>query len=590
MRPLRFFLLLLLLSAASLSSQPGRAQFTQQGPKLVGTGAVGGLVEQGYSVALSADGNTAIVGGNGDDRDAGYTFDVGAAWVYIRSGGVWTQQGAKLVGTGTAGSYVHQGTAVALSADGNTTIVGAPHDNSGVGAVWVFTRSGGMWTQQGAKLVGTDAVGSANQGQSVALSADGNSATVGGPQDNSGVGAVWVFTRSGGVWTQQGAKLVGTDAVGSANQGQSVALSADGSTAIAGGALDNLSAGAAWVYTRIAGVWTQQSAKLVGTGAVYAPIAVGPVEQGVSVALSADGATAIVGGPGDYPIGAAWVFTRSGGAWTQQGAKLVGTRAVGFSHQGVSVALSGDGNTAVVGGAADNPVGAAWVFTRSRGMWTQQGAKLVGAGAVGSSVNQGSSVALSSDGSTAIVGGPGDNSGASGAAWVYARAAVTQTQTAVEYYYAAWNYYFVTSFPDEIAALDAGAFGGLWQRTGQTFNVWAQPDASNSPTCRFFSTVFAPKSSHFYTPLPNECAIVKTEPAWQYEAIAFYLQLPTGYGTGNGFCPPGTTALYRLYNNGMGGAPNHRYTTSLATLNAMLAQGWVFEGEANTQVFACVAQ
>jgi N-acetylneuraminic acid mutarotase len=165
-----------------------------------------------------------------------------------------------------------------------------------------------------------------------------------------------------------------------------------------------------------------------------------------------------------------------------------------------------------------------------------------------------------------------------------------QTQTAIEYYYADWNYYFVTSFPAEIATLDRGAFGGLWQRTGETFNVWPVSGGFASPTCRFFSVAFAPKSAHFYTPFPTECAIVAANPGWQFEAIAFYLLIPTGYGTGNGFCPQGTVALYRAYNNGMGGAPNHRYTTSMTTLNTMIAQRWVFEGEANTKVFACVPQ
>ena len=77
--------------------------------------------------------------------------------------------------------------------------------------------------------------------------------------------------------------------------------------------------------------------------------------QGFSVALSGDGNTAIVGGPGDnVQLGAAWVYTRSGGVWTQQGSKLVGTGAVGSAHQGISVALSADGNTAIVGGTTDN--------------------------------------------------------------------------------------------------------------------------------------------------------------------------------------------------------------------------------------------
>jgi len=162
-----------------------------------------------------------------------------------------------------------------------------------------------------------------------------------------------------------------------------------------------------------------------------------------------------------------------------------------------------------------------------------------------------------------------------------------QTQLAVEYYHAGWGYYFVTSFPDEIAALDGGAFGGVWKRTGQTFTVWTQGgDASAVSTCRFFSTAFAPKSSHFYTPFADECALVKTEPAWQYEGIAFYVALADA----NGMCGSGTTPLYRLYNNGMGGAPNHRYTTNLTILNQMLAAGWVFEGNGKTMVFACVPQ
>ena len=115
-------ILVLTLAALLFSSQLAFAEFAQQGPKLVGTDAVGGDVEQGYSVALSADGNTAIVGGPTDNSVAG------AAWVYTRSGGVWTQQGSKLVGSGAVGN-AQQGTSVALSADGNTAIVGGPHDS-----------------------------------------------------------------------------------------------------------------------------------------------------------------------------------------------------------------------------------------------------------------------------------------------------------------------------------------------------------------------------------------------------------------------------------------------------------------------------
>jgi hypothetical protein len=163
-----------------------------------------------------------------------------------------------------------------------------------------------------------------------------------------------------------------------------------------------------------------------------------------------------------------------------------------------------------------------------------------------------------------------------------------QTQTAVEYYYAGWNHYFVTSFPDEIDALDGGAFGGLWKRTGEVFNVWSAPTGSSSPTCRFFSTAFDPRSSHFYTPFADECAILKTNPGWQFESVAFHVQIPADFDTDNAHCPTGTQTLYRLYNNGEGGAPNHRYTTSVATFNQMIAQGWSYEGQGNLKVFACV--
>jgi hypothetical protein len=367
---------ILIFVALLLSSQLALAQFTQQGPKLVGTGAGGsGNAAQGH-VAVSANGNTAIVGGSNDSS-------TGAVWVYTRTGGVWTQQGNKLVGNGVVG-LANQGWSVALSADGNTAIVGGPYDNydsscgCGVGAAWVFTRSNGVWTQQGSKLVGSGAVGQAQQGYSVALSGDGNTAIVGGYTDNSGTGAAWVYTRSNGVWTQQGSKLVGAGAVGNALQGYSVALSGDGNTAIVGGPYDqdNLSAediGATWVFTRTGGVWLQQGNKLVGNDVVD-----GKALQGVSVALSADSNTAMVGGQWDNAgLGAAWIFTRSGGVWTQQGSKLVGTGAVaspvGAVYQGQSVALSGDGNTAIVGGPADNSSGATWVFTRGGGVWTQQG-------------------------------------------------------------------------------------------------------------------------------------------------------------------------------------------------------------------------
>jgi len=169
---------------------------------------------------------------------------------------------------------------------------------------------------------------------------------------------------------------------------------------------------------------------------------------------------------------------------------------------------------------------------------------------------------------------------------VVAVQAQAQTATAVEYYYAAWDYYFVTAFPHEIAVLDGGAFGGVWKRTGQTFPVWSDGTGGGLPTCRFFSTNFAPKSSHFYTPGAAECAGLKNSPDWQYESISFFLKLPNAAGA----CPAGTAVLYRLYNQGMGGAPNHRYTTSATTFQQMQAAGWLYEGNGVTGAFACVPQ
>ena len=379
----------------------------QEGNKIVGTGNIGAAA-QGFSVAVSADGNTAIVGGNNDNSNQG------AVWIYTRSGGIWTQQGNKLVGSGNVGA-AKQGVSVAISADGNTAIVGGNADNSSQGATWVWVRSGGVWTQQGSKLVGSGNVGVAQQGIAVSISADGNTALVGGNMDNTNQGAVWVWTRTGSNWSQQGNKLVGTGNIGAAQQGITVAISADGNTAIAGATADNGNQGAVWVYTRAGGIWTQQGNKLVGTGNV------GAAQQGYSVALSANGNTAIIGGSLDNAsLGATWVFIRSGNSWTQEGNKLVGTGFVATSRQGFSVSLSADGNTAIIGGPLDNAFkGATWVFTRTGGIWTQQGSKLLGTGAFsGSGAQQGRSVSLSADGSTALVGGSAE-SGSNGASWFF---------------------------------------------------------------------------------------------------------------------------------------------------------------------------
>ena len=156
------------------------------------------------------------------------------------------------------------------------------------------------------------------------------------------------------------------------------------------------------------------------------------------------------------------------------------------------------------------------------------------------------------------------------------------TAVAIEYHHAAFDHYFVTAIADEIIKLDNGTFVG-WARTGQTFKVYPNSLAGLAGVCRFFSTSFAPKSSHFYTPDSSECAVVLANPNWQFEAVVFYM----AYADVSGNCPAGTQPVYRLYNNGQGAAPNHRYTTSLNIRSQMLAQGWIPEGYGSIGVIMC---
>jgi FG-GAP repeat len=423
----------------------------QQGAKLTGSGE-SGLAGFGDNVALSGDGNTALIGGGGDNKNFGAVWVFtrsGSTWTQQgeKLVGNCTSSCAN-EGTGESGEGLF-GTYVALSSDGNTALIGGTGDNNNVGAAWVFTRSGSTWTQQGPKLVGNCTSSCANEGTGesgegyfgfVTLSSDGNTALIGGIGDNGNVGAAWVFTRSGSTWTQQGPKLVGNCTSSCANEGtgesgagqfgDSVALTSDGNTALIGGQTDNGNVGAAWVFTRSGGVWTQQGAKLTGSGES------GEGWFGWSVALSADGNTALISGLFDNnKVGAAWVFTRSGSTWTQQGEKLVGnctsscanegTGESGYGEFGTYVALSSDGNTALIGGHGDSSFhGAAWVFTRSGSTWTQQGEKLTPSDSSGLNPNFGDGVALSSDGNTALIGGGGDNAPEGqgtgvGAAWVF---------------------------------------------------------------------------------------------------------------------------------------------------------------------------
>lgn len=153
----------------------------------------------------------------------------------------------------------------------------------------------------------------------------------------------------------------------------------------------------------------------------------------------------------------------------------------------------------------------------------------------------------------------------------------------VEYFHDVWDHYFVTGIGAETSKLDDGTFAG-WKRTGLKFKAYPNGYPGSKSMCRFFSTSFGVRSSHFYTPLASECAKVKANPDWAFEGDVFGVVLPGAAAT----CPPGFVQLYRLYNQGQGGAPNHRYTTDPSVRAVMVAFGWTPEGEGALGVTACV--
>jgi len=142
----------------------------------------------------------------------------------------------------------------------------------------------------------------------------------------------------------------------------------------------------------------------------------------------------------------------------------------------------------------------------------------------------------------------------------------------IEYHHAGLDHYFITADAPEAAMLDEGVLVPGWKRTGYVFRTWSPGDRAGVDACRFFGTPGIGPSSHFYTTDNAECAIVKDDPAWTYEGIAFRA-VPGGFG-----CTPGQRAVTRLYNNGMGGEANHRYLVDAAEVERMTTLGWLVEG------------
>jgi uncharacterized protein (DUF1800 family) len=157
-------------------------------------------------------------------------------------------------------------------------------------------------------------------------------------------------------------------------------------------------------------------------------------------------------------------------------------------------------------------------------------------------------------------------------------AAAEPTGTAIEWYNATLGHYFVTSGAQEIASVDSGGAGPGWVRTGGQFGTYLNANDAQglSPVCRFYGTPGRGPNSHFYTPNAAECELVKRDPGWTYEGIAFYIREAKG-----GQCPAGTTPVYRSYNNGAArNDSNHRYTVDATVFGKSASFGHAPEGVA----------
>ena len=297
------------------------------------------------------------------------------------------------------------GYSVAISDDGSTAAVGTYYTEFGStfpigpGAVYVFINDAGTWVLQ-QKLPTPSMPESDVFGFSVALSADGSTALVGaqgdfGPPETEVPGAAYIFTRSEGVWSQQ-AMLTASDRQVGDHFGVSVALSDSGDTALIGAYVDDVGAntnqGSAYVYQRSGSVWTEQAHLISSDGAKEDYF-------GRSVALSSDGNTALIGADfktinGNTRQGAAYIFTRAGAAWSQQ-TRLTDINGGGYSWFGTSVALSADGRTALVGADGTGAI----VFTSSGDTWTQQTLLTI----PDVPLSFGDDIAISADGRTALL-------------------------------------------------------------------------------------------------------------------------------------------------------------------------------------------
>ncbi len=314
--------------------------------------------------SVSLSGATALVSAHTDD-DSGR--DSGSVHVFVRTGTTWSQQ-AKLTASDGAREDCFGGS---VSLCGDTALVGATgNDDAGAssGSAYVFVRTGTVWSQQ-AKLTANDAATEDVFG--IAVSLLGDTALIGAARNDDGgydSGSAYVFTRTGTTW-QQRAKLLASDAESGDWFGESVSLSGD--TALVGASLSDdpgSYTGSAYVFTRSGTAWSQQAKLMADDASWYSFF-------GCSVSLSGD--TALIGADEEdhagLRAGAAYVFVRTGTVWTQQ-AKLTADDAHSLHYFGTSVSLVDD--TALIGAWGDDDLaenaGAVYAFTRLGTNWTQQ--------------------------------------------------------------------------------------------------------------------------------------------------------------------------------------------------------------------------
>jgi len=337
----------------------------------------------GRALALSADGATLAVGAFREDsparginqRDDNVVDDttigsLGAVYVFAHDGAGWRQEAYIKASNSEIDDFF--GRSLALSADGNTLAVGAPGEDSASttdqnsnaaelsGAVYVFSRSAGSWSQA-AYVKSSRPAAVDNFGASLALSGDGAVLAVGAPEAMAGTGAVHIFTREAAAWTPK-QQLAGPGAGSPAAFGSSVALSLDGSTLVVGSPGDD--AGAVHVFARAAGAWARQVRLTASPGTP------GTTDFGSTLAVSGDGSTLAVGAPRESsatagsaaaPVGAVHLYARSGATWSA-GDHLALSSTDAGNFFGLGIALSPDGARLAVGApiepraASDEPL------------------------------------------------------------------------------------------------------------------------------------------------------------------------------------------------------------------------------------------